>query len=35
LSHRVVRRLYKYMFRPWVLAIFRFITSYRSAIHYA
>jgi len=33
LSHRVVHRLYN-IFRPWILAIFRFI-SYGSAIQYA
>jgi len=33
-SRRVVHRLYNNVFRPWVLAIFRF-TTYRSAIQYA
>ena len=35
LSHRVVRRLYNYMFWSWVLAIFRLFTTYRSAIQCA
>jgi len=35
LSHRVVHRLYNYMFRPCVLVIFRLFTTYRSAIQYA
>ena len=34
-SHKVVHTLYNHMFRPWVLAIFRLFTAYRSAIQYA
>jgi len=35
MSHKIVHRLYNYMFRPWVLAIFRLFTTCRSAIQYA
>jgi len=34
MSHKVVHRLYNYMFQPWVLAIFKLFTTYRSAIQY-